>query len=369
MSSKLFTPMTIGVQALPNRVIMAPLTRMRSQEPGDLPVPLMAEYYAQRASAGLIVAEASQVSPQGKGYSGTPGIYSDAQVQAWRPITQAVHEAGGRIALQLWHVGRISHRTVQPNGEAPVSASALAADTRTTVRAADGSLTRVPCDTPRALELAEISGLLDDYRRAARNARAAGFDYVEIHAAHGYLLHQFQSAQSNQRDDAYGGSLENRARLTLEVVDAVLGEWDAAHVGIRISPTGVFNGLNDEDGEAMGFYLAEQFHQRGLAFLHLSEPDWAGGPKLSEAFRQGLRARFPGIIIGAGNYTVEKAEDLLARGLIDAAAFGRPFIANPDLVVRLRQGAELNPLRAETLYGGGAEGYTDYPTLAMAEPA
>ena len=246
----------------------------------------------------------------------------------------------------------------------PVSASAIPYENRTTVRGEDGKVTRVPCDTPRALELSEIPGLIEDYRRATVNAREAGFDMVEVHAAHGYLLHQFQSATSNQRTDAYGGSLENRARLTLEVLDAVIGAWDAAHVGIRISPLGIFNALDDRDGLDMGLYLAEQFALRGIGYLHLSEPDWAGGPALNEEFRVALRARFPGIIIAAGNYSVEKAEGLLEKGLIDAAAFGRPFIANPDLPQRLRKGAELNAVNAATLYGGGAEGYTDYPALA-----
>lgn len=364
MSGKLFTPVTVGAFTFANRVLMAPLTRMRASQPGDIPNDLMKTYYVQRASAGLIIAEASQISPQGKGYMDTPGIYSAEQVAGWKTITQAVHEAGGRIALQLWHVGRVSHHSLQPDNTLPVSASALPYDNRTTVRGEDGKPKRVACDTPRALELNEIPGLLDDYRRATVNARAAGFDLVEVHAAHGYLLHQFQSATSNQRTDAYGGSLENRARLTLEALDAVIAAWDAQHVGIRISPLGIFNGLDDRDGLEMGLYLAEQFARRGIAYLHLSEPDWAGGPVLNEEFRRVLRARFPGTIIAAGNYTAEKAEDLLEKGLIDAAAFGRPFIANPDLPQRLQQQSGLNVLDAATLYGGGAEGYTDYPALA-----
>lgn len=364
MSGKLFTPVKVGAFTLANRVFMAPLTRMRASQPGDIPNDLMKTYYVQRASAGLIIAEASQISPQGKGYMDTPGIYSAEQVAGWKNITGAVHEAGGRIALQLWHVGRVSHHSLQPDNQLPVSASALPYENRTTVRGEDGKPQRVACDTPRALELDEIPGLLDDYRRATVNAREAGFDMVEVHAAHGYLLHQFQSATSNQRTDAYGGSLENRARLTLEALDAVIGAWDAQHVGIRISPLGIFNGLDDRDGLDMGLYLAEQFARRGIAYLHLSEPDWAGGPVLNQEFRRALRERFPGTIIAAGNYTVEKAEGLLEQGLIDAAAFGRPFIANPDLPQRLQRQAALNALDAATLYGGGAEGYTDYPALA-----
>lgn len=362
MSQTLFSPLNVGSLTLPNRVVMAPLTRMRAAA-GDVPTPLIAEYYRQRASAGLIVTEASQVSPQGKGYMQTPGIYSAAQVAGWRHVTDAVHTAGGRIAMQLWHVGRISHSSLQPDGQAPVSASDLPARTKTTVLGSNGQPERVNCSVPRPLGRDEIPGLIASYVKATQNSRDAGFDMVEVHAAHGYLLHQFQSAESNVRDDQYGGSLENRARLTLEVLDAVIGAWEPGRVGIRISPIGNFNALGDAEGEAMGYYLAEQFHQRGIAYLHLSEPDWAGGPALEEGFRRGLRARFPGVIIGAGNYTPEKAQDLLDKGLIDSAAFGRTYIANPDLVERFRQRAPLNEQRPELFYGGGAEGYTDYPAL------
>ena len=365
MSSKLFTPVTVGAVTLANRIIMAPLTRMRSRDDTDVPVlPLMADYYRQRANAGLIISEASQISPQAKGYMGTPGIYNAEQVAAWQSITQAVHEAGGKIAIQLWHVGRVSHHSLQPNKALPVSASAIPYDNKTTVMGEDGKPHRVACDTPRALTVEEIPSLIDDYQQATINARAAGFDMVEVHAAHGYLLHQFQSEESNHRDDSYGGSVENRARLTLEALDACISAWDAAHVGIRISPLGIFNGLDDKDGLAMGLYLAREFNQRGLAYLHLSEPDWAGGPAHTDEFRQALRAAFTGVIIGAGGYTLEKADTLLAKSYIDAAAFGRPYIANPDLAHRLKLNVPLNTLNPATLYGGGAEGYTDYPAMA-----
>ena len=360
MTQSLFSPLKVGALTLNNRVIMAPLTRMRAIE-GDVPGPLAIEYYTQRANAGLIISEASQISPQGKGYMSTPGIYSAEQVQGWRKVNDSVHAAGGKIAMQLWHVGRVSHHSLQINQQLPVSASAIPYQNKTTVLGADGKPQRVACDTPRALRLDEIPGLLQDYAKATENSREAGFDMVEIHAAHGYLLHQFQSAESNHRDDIYGGSLENRARLTLEVVDAVIAAWDAGHVGIRISPLGIFNGLNDIDGLDMGYYLAEQFAKRGLAYLHLSEPDWAGGPKLGEEFRRGLRERFPGVIIGAGNYTVEKAEDLLGKGLIDAAAFGRPYIANPDLVDRIRLGKPFAAADFDYAYVGEDKGYSDYP--------
>ena len=228
----------------------------------------------------------------------------------------------------------------------------------------DGKPHRVACDTPRALNLEEMPSLIHDYHQATLNAREAGFDMVEVHAAHGYLLHQFQSLESNQRDDGYGGSVENRARLTLEALDACIAAWDAAHVGIRISPLGIFNGLDDKDGLDMGLYLAREFNQRGLAYLHLSEPDWAGGPAHTDEFRQVLREAFTGVIIGAGGYTLDKANTLLDKGYIDAAAFGRPYIANPDLAHRLKLNVALNQLNPATLYGGGAEGYTDYPAFA-----
>lgn len=365
MSHSLFSPLPMGSVTLPNRVLMAPLTRMRAA-PGDVPTPLMTEYYRQRASAGLIVTEAAQVSPQGKGYMQTPGIYSAEQTAGWQQVTQAVHEAGGRIAIQLWHVGRISHSSLQPDDQAPVSASNLPARTKTTVLGADGHPERVNCSVPRGLRVDEMPALIETYVQATKNAREAGFDMVEVHAAHGYLLHQFQSTESNDRTDAYGGSLENRARLTLEVLDAVIAAWEPGRVGIRISPLGNFNALDDSEGEAMGLYLAEQFEQRGIAYLHLSEPDWAGGPVLPDSFRQALRSRYSGALIGAGNYSAAKANDLLAKDLIDGAAFGRTYIANPDLVERLQHNAPLNEQRPELFYGGGAEGYTDYPALATA---
>lgn len=364
MSVSVFDALSIGPLTLKNRVLMAPLTRMRAGQPGDVPTALMAEYYRQRASAGLVITEASQISPEGKGYADTPGMYSAEQVAGWNAVTQAVHAEGGLICMQLWHVGRVSHTSLQPNGQAPVSASAVPYQNKTTVKDENGNMVRIACSTPRALGTDEIPRLLEEYRVATRNARAAGFDMVEIHAAHGYLLHQFMSEESNFRTDQYGGSLENRARLTLEVVDAVIGEWDAAHVGIRISPLGVFNGLNDAAGLDMALYLADEFTKRGLGYLHLSEPDWAGGPALDAEFRAQLRKHFPGVIVAAGNYTLEKAQPLLDAGYIDAVAFGRPFIANPDLPERLQGGHALNEGRMALYYGGGAEGYTDYPRMA-----
>ncbi|MGN6161835.1 MAG: alkene reductase [Marmoricola sp.] len=358
--STLFEPVTVGELKLNNRIVMAPLTRMRA--PGEVPNALMAEYYAQRASAGLIITEGTQISTEGQGYMDTPGIFTEEHADGWRLTTQAVHAAGGRIAAQIWHVGRVSHESFH-GGEPPVSASALPYRNRTTVKGEDGTPTRVDCPTPRALTLEEIPRVVEDYRQATRIARAAGFDYVEIHAAHGYLLHQFQSASSNERTDAYGGSVENRARLTLEVLDAVIDEWDRDHVGIRFSPLGSFNGVEDPEGAEMGLYLASEFARREPAFIHLSEPDWAGGPAITDEYREQLRAAYPGVLIGAGAYTPEKAERLLAANLIDAVAFGRAFIANPDLPRRLEHGLELNEPDPSTFYGGGATGYTDYPVF------
>ena len=361
----LFEPLDLGAVRVDNRVLMAPLTRMRATVPGDVANELMRDYYVQRASAGLMISEGTQISPEGKGYMDTPGIHSPEQVAGWREITDAVHEAGGLIAAQLWHVGRVSHESFHGGG-LPVSASALPYRNRTSVRGEDGRPLRVACPTPRALELHEIPRVVDDYRRATENAREAGFDLVEIHGAHGYLLHQFLAADSNQRTDEYGGSLAARARLMLEVTDAVVDAWSADRVAIRISPIGAFNGTEDPDGAEAGLHVAGELGRRGLAFLHLSEPDWAGGPVLDDDYRRALREAHPGPIVGAGGYDLAKAERLLDAGLVDAAAFGRSFIANPDLPRRLAEGLPLNPQRPETFYGGDAEGYTDYPTYDAA---
>lgn len=363
-ADKLFTPLKVGAITVPNRIFMAPLTRLRSIEPGDIPTPLMGEYYRQRASAGIIISEATQMSAQAKGYAGAPGLHSEEQIAAWKKITAGVHAEKGHMAVQLWHTGRISHFTLQPGQQAPVAPSALIAGTRTSLRDENGNAVREDTSMPRALELSEIPGIVDDFRKAIGNARDAGFDLVELHSAHGYLLHQFLSPSSNHRTDEYGGSRENRARLVLEVVDAGIKEWGADRIGIRVSPIGSFQNVdNGPNEEADALYLIEELGKRGIAYLHMSEPDWAGGEPYTEAFREKVRERFSGVIVGAGAYTPEKAEDLIGKGLIDAVAFGRSFIANPDLVARLHKNAELNPQRPESFYGGGAEGYTDYPTL------
>lgn len=365
MTSSLFQPAQAGAVSLPNRVLMAPLTRSRAGQPGDVPTDLNVEYYVQRASAGLIVTEATQISRQGQGYAWTPGIYTDAQEAGWKRVVDAVHARGGRLSLQLWHVGRISHSLLQENGQAPVAPSALVAEnSQCFVVQPDGTPANVPTETPRALATDELPGIVRQYRDATRRAKRAGFDLVEIHAANGYLLNQFLATGSNQRTDAYGGSLENRARLVLEVVDAVAAEIGADRTGIRLSPHFSGHGMVDDESEAITLYLAREFTRRGLAYLHIAEPDWAGGPDLTDSFRRQLREAFGGLLIFCGKYDRDSAAALIDAGIGDAVAFGRPFIANPDLVERMRRDAPLNKPDRNTFYGGGAEGYTDYPALA-----
>ena len=354
----LFTPIHIGAFDAPHRVLMAPLTRSRSSQPGDVPNALMAEYYAQRASAGLIVSEATQVSPQGKGYAFTPGIHSDAQVDEWRLVTNAVHEAGGRIVLQLWHVGRISHVDLQPDGAAPVAPSALRAESSTYISADSGM---VPVSEPRALATDEIPGVVAQFRDAAQRAKDAGFDGVEIHGANGYLLDQFTRDGTNQRTDAYGGSTENRVRFGLEVAAAVCDVWTPDRVGYRVSPTGEFNDIRDSDPKVTFGLLAKGLGDLGLCYLHVVET-FAGSPRDDDMI-DALRAAFPNTYIANGAYTRELADERIAAGRADAVAFGEAFLANPDLPERLRTGAPLNEPDRDTYYGGDARGYTDYPTL------
>jgi N-ethylmaleimide reductase len=359
----LFSPVRFGAVAAANRLVMAPLTRSRAGQPGDVPTDLNVEYYRQRASAGLIISEATHVDPHGKGYAWTPGIYSDAQEAGWRKVVDAVHGAGGRIALQLWHVGRISHHWLQPGGEPPVAPSAVRAEAQCFVITPDGEPAYAPCDMPRELRADELPSIVEQYRAAARRAKAAGFDLVEVHAANGYLLNQFLATNTNRRTDRYGGSLENRARFLLEVIDAVAAEYGADRVGVRLSPFGVFNDIADAESDAMAFHLAEAFSVRGLAYLHIAEQEYMGAPPLSPAFRAALRERFRGTLVFCGGHTRESATALVGQGIADAVGFGRLYIANPDLVERFRRDAPLNEPDPATFYGGGAEGYTDYPAL------
>lgn len=359
--SLLFTPHQLGAAMLPNRIAMAPMTRSRTTQPGDIPNHLMAEYYAQRASAGLIITEATQISPQGKGYSFTPGIYSFEQIQGWRLITQAVHARGGIIFSQLWHVGRMSHPSFHSDGQ-PVAPSAIAPDAQVWVVGEDGVGRMQDCPVPRALEHHEIQAIIADYRQAAINAIEAGFDGVEIHAANGYLIDQFLRTTSNQRSDEYGGSLANRIRFAIEVVEAVCKAVGAEKVGIRLAPFITQRGMNDPSVTEAILAVAEHFQQLGIAYIHLAEADWDDAPQVSPQFRTELREAFKGSIMVAGNYTQAAADELLQASLVDMVAFGRPFLANPDLPYRLQHQLPLNVISdPSTLFGGNETGYTDYP--------
>lgn len=346
----LFTPLQAGAFSLPNRVVMAPLTRCRASA-GRVPNALMAEYYVQRASAGLILSEATSVDPMGVGYPDTPGIWSDEQVAGWRIVTDAVHRAGGTILLQLWHVGRVSD-PLYLDGQLPVAPSAIAPEGHV-------SLVRPikPFVTPRALERDEIPGIVAAYRRGAENAQRAGFDGVEIHGANGYLLDQFLQSSSNHRTDDYGGPIENRARLLLEVADAAIDVWGADRVGMHLAPRGDAHGIGDENPAATFGYVARELGRRGIAFICAREH--FDGTELGPQ----LKAAFGGVYIGNEGFTRETANAAIAAGRVDAVAFGKPFIANPDLPARFAAGAPLNEPHPETFYGQGPVGYTDYPAL------
>lgn len=357
--SDLFAPVQLGPLQLANRIVMAPLTRSRAKE-NDVPGDLAREYYVQRASAGLIIAEATQISPQGKGYVLTPGIYSQPQVAAWQNITSAVHAAGGKMFLQLWHVGRISHRAIQPDGALPVAPSAIKPEGQAYTN--EGF---VPLETPRALATDELPGIVEQYRKAAQYAREAGFDGVEIHAANGYLLDQFLRDKTNQRTDAYGGTIENRARLLLEVTAAVVEVWGGARVGIRLSPLSTFGDIADSNPEALFRHVVTELNKFGLVYLHVIEGDTGGARELDGGFDpQILRRLFKGMYIANNGYDLDLALTARERKTADLVCFGRPYIANPDLVARLQTRAPLAQPDPATMYGGGAAGYIDYPALS-----
>jgi N-ethylmaleimide reductase len=365
MASPLFDPIDLGALKLKNRIVMAPLTRSRAVE-GEVPNPLAPEYYSQRASVGLIISEATQISRSGQGYPNTPGIFTEAQVEGWKRVTAAVHAKGGLIVAQLWHVGRVSIAAYQPDGRPAVGPSAIAAEGQ----AMKEDFTMVPFETPRALTLDEIQGVIADYVHAAEMAKKAGFDGVEVHGANGYLIDQFLKDGSNQRDDRYGGSVENRLRFMLEVVSAVVAVWGADRVGIRLSPSNGSNGTKDSDPAAVFVPAAAALKPFGLAYLHLIEGEpgtvmapWDGAPLLAARMREA----FGGPLMLNGGLTRETAEKAIAEGRADLVSVGVPVLANPDLVERWRTNAPLNAPDKATFYGGGAKGYTDYPFLETVE--
>jgi len=366
----LFEPVRLGRYDLPHRMVMAPLTRSRARQPGNVPSALNACYYAQRASAALIVTEATQVSQQGQGYAWTPGIHSREQVEGWRLVTDAVHKAGGLIFLQLWHVGRISHPSLQPDGMLPVAPSAIKPSGEAFIENENGEGELVPFVTPRALQIEEMPYIVRQYARGSRNALEAGFDGVEVHAANGYLLDQFINSSTNRRTDAYGGPIENRMRLLIDVVEAVSDVWGQDRVGVRLSPLGTFNDMGDDDPETTFGHIAEKLNGGALAYLHIVNPAVAAIEKGIEPdpgarrMLELIRERYRGTLIIAGGFDYDTAEGWLRQGKADLIAFGRKFLANPDLPERFRSGASLNADDPSTYYGGGAKGYTDYPTLA-----
>jgi N-ethylmaleimide reductase len=359
MPTTLFSPVNFGPFRLTNRIVMAPMTRNRAGA-GDVPTAMNATYYAQRASAGLIVSEGSQVSPQGLGYPGTPGIYNEAQIAGWRLVTEAVHARGGRIFLQLWHVGRISHPTLQPGGAAPVAPSVVQPEGKLWT----GPAGLLPFEMPRALETHEIAEIVEDFRRAAANAREAGFDGVEIHGANGYLIDQFLRDKTNRRTDRYGGSLANRARFAIEVAEAVIGEWGADRVGIRFSPTHPFNDMGDSNPAAIFAYVVSALARLGLAYLHVVEPaptdPIPAGERPDARF---FRPLWRNALIANRAYDRERGNALLAAGAADLISFATLFLPNPDLPERLARGGPFNVPDRKTFYGGGEAGYIDYPTL------
>ncbi len=355
----------------PNRVFMAPLTRCRSQQPGDIPWELNAEYYRQRASSGLIISEATQISPQGKGYAFTPGIHSPQQVEGWKLVTSAVHERAGRIFCQLWHVGRISHVDLQPDGQAPVAPSAQRAEAKTITSATSG---RVDVSMPRALETDELPGIVEQYRTAAANAKAAGFDGVEIHGANGYLLDQFTRDGTNRRTDDFGGSIANRLRLPLQVAEAVCDVWGSGRVGYRVSPMGGTGDLKDSTPDETFGELAEHLGVMRLAYIHAVEAFRTyerndENERIHAHINERFKATGGGIYIGNGGLTPDEADRRIRDGLADAVAFGELYIANPDLAERIAQGGPYNKPDPETYYAGDSgqqAGYTDYPSLEQA---
>lgn len=370
-TERLFEPIKVGSYDLRHRIVMAPLTRSRSLQPGNVPYALNACYYAQRASAALIISEATQVSQQGQGYAWTPGIHTRDQVEGWRLVTDAVHNAGGLIFNQLWHVGRISHPSLQPDHMLPVAPSPIKPTGEAFIENESGEGEMVPFVAPRALQIEEMPYIVRQYVRGARNAMEAGFEGVEIHAANGYLLDQFINSSTNHRSDRYGGPVENRARLLMEVVEAIIDVWDPDRIGVRLSPMGTFNDVGDDDPETTFGYVAEKLNEYPLAYLHIVNPALTALEKRIEPEPRKLRMinlireKYGRTLIVAGGFDQDTAEGWLQQGMADLIAFGRKFLANPDLPERFRLRAPLNSDDPSTYYGGGAKGYIDYLTLAQ----
>ncbi len=371
-TTPLFTPIQLGPLTLKNRIVLPPLTRSRSSQPGDIANELMAKYYSQRAGAGFLVTEGTQIEPRGQGYAWTPGIYNAAQIAGWKKVTDAVHREDGVIFAQLWHVGRVSHTSLQPNADAPVAPSAIAADNvKVFIETAPGEGDLADPSTPRALTTSEVEELVKMYAQAAKNALAAGFDGVELHCANGYLVNQFISEHSNQRTDKYGGSLQNRLRFLKEITTAVANVVGKDRVGVRFAPlfestteTRVYLGLVEADPQHTYISAIKVLEDIGITYLSLAEADWDNAPDLPEKFYKAVRQTFSGVIMYAGKYSAEKALKVLRTGDGDIFGFGRPFIANPDLAERIQKNLPLNPLDASTMYGGTDVGYVDYPTYA-----
>lgn len=364
----LFTDYTLGGLALKNRIVMPPMTRSRAAS-GEAATSLMAEYYRQRAGAGLIISEGTQISRQGQGYAWTPGIYTAAHIAGWKQVTDAVHEAGGLIFAQLWHVGRVSHTSLQENGTAPVAPSAILAPGVKVFAdpegkgAENGAGEMIQHSMPRELTKPEIKAIIDDYAQAAHNAIAAGFDGVELHGANGYLIEQFIDSQTNHRTDEYGGSLENRLRFLKEVVTAVAAAIGKDRVGVRQAPLTTLMGAMDDHPEETYIAAAKVLNDIGIAYIHIAEADWDNAPVMPVAFKEAYRKVFSGTLIYAGKYTTARAAEALEKGWADLIGFGRPFIANPDLPYRLQQGLPLNEPDRTTFFGGSTTGYTDYPLV------
>lgn len=365
----LFTPLQLGPYTLRNRIVLPPLTRSRSAQPGNIANELMAEYYQQRSSAGFMVSEGTQIEPRGQGYAWTPGIHSTEQIAGWQKVTRAVHGAGGVIFAQLWHVGRVSHTALQPEGQAPVAPSAIpASQVKVFIETAPGSGMLSEPSMPRELTTAEVRELVQYYAQAARNALQAGFDGVELHCANGYLVNQFISAHSNQRSDEYGGSLDNRLRFLREITQAVAEVVGPQRLGVRFAPLfsstdeeRVYLGLVEDDPQATYLAAIRHLEELGIAYLSLAEADWEGAEELPESFRWAVRRAFSGRILYAGRYDAPRAAAAIEAGWADLIGFGRSFIANPDLPTRIANGWPLNALDSASMYGGTAQGYTDYP--------